>query len=383
MSIRILADRHLQNLEQLLPDEAELHFFEPAGTLPEAAPEFDALLIRTVSKIDRNILPETGHLRFIGTATAGYDHIDTRYLSEKGVAFARSEGCNARSVGEYVITCLLYWANLKNELLTHKKVGIVGCGHTGSFVSHFLQRLGIEQVGYDLPKEAREPGFRSASLEELFDCDILTFHTPLIRSGPHPTHHLGNRAWFKHSFDLVINSARGGVVCEEDLIDAKQSGYLRDIILDVWEGEPLFADQTAEEAFIATPHIAGYSAEAKFRASQIVTEKLCRHFNLPAQPAQAPVTFSANNYRFEPGWPAATVLWENNRIKEYDRELRKLIGKPAEIKGDAFAQLRTRQPLRHEYLAMRRQLHDNTPGASHLDLFKDESDQPKKRSTTR
>jgi erythronate-4-phosphate dehydrogenase len=382
MSIRIMADRHLQNLKQLLPDSADVTFFEPDNTLPADAAEFDALLVRTVSKINPDTLPETGKLSFIGTATAGFDHVDTGYLSEKGVTFARSEGCNARSVGEYVVTCLLYWADQTKLKLTSKKAGIVGCGHTGTFVAHFLDRLGVETVQYDPPKEKTEPGFRSASLEELLGCDILTFHTPLTKIGLHPTFHMADRSWFSHGFDLVINTARGGVVSELDLLKSKQTGDLQQFILDVWEGEPAFDDRAVSEAFIATPHIAGYSAEAKFRASQIVIEKLCRHFRIPVQETQGAKPYTADDYRYSPVWPQSRVLWENNRIRYYDRELRKLISSPDEIRSKAFAQLRTRMPLRHEYPAILDQLPANSPGAAHFQIFSGEPGPPTKRSTS-
>ncbi len=382
MSIRILADRHLQNLKQLLPDSASVTFFEPDNNLPANAAEFDALLVRTVSKINRHTLPETGKLSFIGTATAGYDHVDTDYLSEKGVTFARSEGCNARSVGEYVVTCLLYWADQMNRELIQKKVGIVGCGHTGTFVGHFLDCLGVETVQYDPPKEKTEPGFRSASLEELLACDILTFHTPLTKSGLHPTFHMADSSWFSHGFDLLINTARGGVVSEQDLLKSKQTGDIQQFILDVWEGEPAFDDRAASEAFIATPHIAGYSAEAKFRASQIVIEKLCRHFELQALEGQASTLFDLNEFHFSSEWPLSRVLWNNNRIRFYDQNLRKLIGSPDQVKSGAFAQLRTRMPLRHEYPAILNRLPANSPATAHFQIFTGEPGSPTKRSTS-
>ncbi|MCC5940399.1 MAG: 4-phosphoerythronate dehydrogenase [Balneolaceae bacterium] len=348
--MKVLADQFLYNVRELLPNSCECSLFDPSDGFPEKAPLYDALLIRTVTKINRETLPDPGNLKFIGTATAGFDHVDQNHLKKLGVAFARSEGCNASAVGEYVLTSLYKWADSKNRDLKNLQIGIVGCGNTGSAVNFYLKRLGIKTVLYDPPKDRREPTFSSASEEELLNCDILTFHTPLTASGDDPTVHICGEKWLNREFKLVINSARGGVVDEKSLLKAKEIGLIEDYILDVWEGEPDFSDEVASEAFIATPHIAGYSREAKQRASEMVITELCRFFNLK-QPDTVfneipPALRKSDSLSF------ASFLWENNQVDLYDLELRKLIGMSSVTKSEKFAELRSQTKTRFEFATL-------------------------------
>jgi erythronate-4-phosphate dehydrogenase len=352
--MKILADQYLYKLDELIPDEAELSRYNPDDGFPEQATEFDALLIRTVTKISRDTLPNAGKLKFIGSATAGFDHVDTGYLRKLGIEFARSEGCNANAVGEFVITVLYKWAQARNCDLSSKTAGVVGCGNTGGRVVRYLKKLGIQTVQYDPPKAERERGFSSAGLEELLTCDILTFHTPLTHSGTHPAFHLCSDRWLEHGFDLIINSARGGVVDEKALLKAWEEGKNNDFILDVWEGEPVFSDEAAGKAFIATPHIAGYSKQAKWKASERVVKEMCRYFGLKPKSSEMNVN-STENFTVQTKNPSfADVLWQNSNVKYYDRELRKMIGQNDKEKAFRFARLRSETETRTEFSSMMR-----------------------------
>src|SRR5699024_258862 len=169
---------------------------------------------------------------------------------------------------EYVATALLFWSEAKNMDLANCSLGIVGVGHVGRAVDKQARALGLNTVLYDPPRQQREPSFQSAEREEVLQCDILTLHTPLSRNGQYPTFHWLDTDFLQnYSFKLILNSARGGVVDEEALLKAAQRGGVEDYILDVWEGEPYFDDEIAQKAFIKTPHIAGYSLQAKTKAS--------------------------------------------------------------------------------------------------------------------
>jgi erythronate-4-phosphate dehydrogenase len=354
--MKILADKYLYRISDLVPAGAELHRFDPEEQPPDIITDYDALLIRTVTKINPDTLPATGKLKFVGTATAGTDHVDTDHLKNLGITFGHSPGCNARAVAEYVITAIYLWAekrriNPENGELT---VGVVGCGHTGSAVTGLLKKLGIRYLPFDPPKAERDPGFKSVSADELITADILTFHTPLTRSGKHATHHLCSAAWLENGFSLLINAARGGVVDERALIKAMGRNLVGDAVIDVWENEPLFSDEMAALSMIATPHIAGYSRESKFRASKLVIDEMCRVLGLePVRVVpeelfdEAIITNSDMDF--------AGFLGRNNKIDLYDRELRKLIGLPGSEKGRLFAKLRAETPTRFEYAAILRE----------------------------
>ena len=352
MSLRIAADQYLQNVESLLPEGVELFQFDPANGLPDDVTNYDALLIRTVIQINSQTLPKTGNLKFIGTASAGFDHIDRNYLAKEGVHFSQSEGCNANAVGEYVVAVLYKWAEKMRITISDKTVGVVGCGHTGSAVINLLKKLDINYVAYDPPKEIRDQNFRSASVAELMEADILTFHTPLTSSGDHPTKHLGNREWFDSGFDLIINASRGGVVNESDLFNQFKKGTVGNYILDVWENEPLFSDDIAKHAFLATPHIAGYSVESKFRATKIVLTRLLNSFGLEPNQNVKPKPFDPAHFTYSDTFSFTDFMWRNNQIYYYSTELRKLIGLPSKKKSVAFADLRSKTSLRHEYSSM-------------------------------
>ena len=161
--MKVLADKYLYKIDKLVPEDAKLTLYDPDDGFPEYAKYYDALLIRTVTKITPNTLPEPGNLSFIGSATAGFDHVDLDYLAKCGIAFARSEGCNANAVAEYVITALYKWAGERGVEMPSRKVGIVGCGNTGGRVAGYLKKLGVQTVLYDPPKAQREESFTSSA----------------------------------------------------------------------------------------------------------------------------------------------------------------------------------------------------------------------------
>src|SRR5699024_10253083 len=152
---------NIPRIDHFLPKDANISFYDPRQQpLKEIPDNVQALLIRTVTKINRKTFPKLpSDLEFIETASAGMDHIDKQYLTENNIDFANAAGCNARSVGEYVATALLLWANEQSYDLTQLSVGIVGAGHTGTAVEDLLTRLNVTTITYDPPREERESSF--------------------------------------------------------------------------------------------------------------------------------------------------------------------------------------------------------------------------------
>ncbi|MDX1640773.1 MAG: 4-phosphoerythronate dehydrogenase [Balneolaceae bacterium] len=347
--MRILADKYLHALDRLISDDFALTTYDPDLGFPDSATEYDVLLIRTVTKINPETLPKAGNIKFVGSATAGFDHVDVEHLRNLGIEFARSEGCNANAVAEYVLTVLYRWGQMRDVNVEDLKIGVVGCGNTGGSLIGYLEKVGIDFVPYDPPKAERENDFISADLHELLKCDILSFHTPLTNSGPHPTYHLCNKGWLKNKFKLIVNSSRGGVVDEHALMNAKNANLVSDFVLDVWENEPVFSDKSASQAFIATPHIAGYSREAKWMASEIVVRKMHEFFGktyLPPVQNEKPVEVDLAGPE---GVTFADFLWKNHKIDHYDEKLRNLIGLPDKEKARKFADLRSNTETRFEF----------------------------------
>jgi len=349
--INVLADQYLYNIQSYLPENIHLQLFDPAKGLPSNISDIHGLLIRTVIPINKQTLPKIpDQLSFMGTASAGTDHVDTDYLQNHDITFADAAGCNARSVAEYVATALLLWEQSRNHNLQALTAGIVGVGHVGTQVSRLLDNLGISTVQYDPPRENREADFSSSSLDEVLDCDILSFHIPLTQTGDYPTYlWLDSEKLANRAFDLVINSARGGVVDEQALLQAKRTGLVRDIIIDVWEHEPEVQIETAQETFIKTPHIAGYSDQAKSDASKFVADALIDHFELPApnnQDAGSSRVVEKTISEFDSLSELLTFL---HPIKKYETKLSKILKHQFEDRGTQFNKLRADFPLRNEF----------------------------------
>ncbi len=346
--IHVLADQNLYLARELLPSGVSLSLFNPNKGLP-SLDGVDALIVRTVTALNRTTLKHPpARLKFIGTASSGTDHIETNYFEDKGIKVVNTKGCNAQAVAEYVLTALFFWReHFKTEI---PKVGIMGAGFTGSAVAAMLSRFGIDIALYDPPRAETDHSFISATEGELLNCPILTFHVPLSE-GTHPTRHWLSGARLEgRSFELIINAARGGVVDEKALLRAKETGGVRNFILDVWENEPDFNSMVAEQAFIATPHIAGYSEQAKIAATHMIYTEISHTFNLAesAPPTIAPtliVELEKQAYTF------GEILKRVNPIFFYDRQLRKLTHQ--QDKGLQFSVLRTGHPYRYEYSALR------------------------------
>ena len=286
---------------------------------PDDVRNADALIIRTRTHCNRQLL-EGSRVRFIATATIGFDHLDTDYLDEAGIVWTNCPGCNATSVAQYVRNALIEAEREGIVKLSEASLGIVGYGHVGRAVceslrpyvkeillndpplenEEFLLRQAtqaspnvaerrMKDEGFDVAHESEKSGNPDSSLfthhstfKSLADlassCDIISFHTPLTAVGLYPTYHLANEKFFQSlkRKPLFINAARGGVVDEAALLDAMDKGLVRQAIIDTWEGEPAINRALLSKVFIGTPHIAGYSADGKSNATLMALRALVR-----------------------------------------------------------------------------------------------------------
>ncbi len=345
--LKILADQNIYRIKEFLPDEILLECYDPTNGIPDLT-GFDALFVRTVSKLNETTLPVLPNsLKLIGTGSSGSDHIETEYFEGQGIKIIDAKGCNANAVSEYIITSLLLWGIKKQKNLQKLKVGIIGAGATGSAVAKQLAKFEISFCSYDPPRQEREPNFKSALLEDVLSCDVLTFHVPLSKKGTNSTHHwLDAEKLESQKFELIINASRGGVIDELALMEAMNKETVKDVIIDVWEGEPDFNTALVGKAFIATPHIAGYSEQATLNASKILTEKFIEFFDIEISHSQklyAPkvIDIADLNYSFY------ELLLRLHPLREYDADIRNLCLRPD--KAVLFQKLRTDRPYRFEY----------------------------------
>ena len=247
----------------------------------------DALIVRTRTRCDRQLL-EGSKVRMVATATIGYDHIDTAYMEEAGITWVNCTGCNAGSVRQYVESALLVLSeHLSLPIDSRITLGIVGCGHVGQKVREMAQSMGLSIMVSDPPKGIAD-GVTMADMAE--KADIISFHVPLIITGEHATWHLANEKWFKSlkRQPIIINTSRGEVVDNDALLDAMQAGLVRQAVIDTWEHEPDINRQLLDKVIIGTPHIAGYSADGKVNADNMVMEAICNFFKLELPPIIVP-----------------------------------------------------------------------------------------------
>ncbi len=277
--LKIIADEKIPYLKELFSDFLVLDAIPSSEIGFEKIKSYDALFVRTVTKVNGSLLEGT-NIRILGSMTSGVDHIDRKYLRKKGIKLIYAPGSNARSVAEYVIASLIVFAKKKGFILEDKTIGIIGVGNVGTKVAMMCHALGIKVLLYDPPKYIRTKNRRYISLKKLSDADIITLHVPLTFTGKYKTFHLVDEDFLKElkPRTTFINTSRGAVVDEKALI--KFYNRLGGLILDVWENEPDINIELLKLADIGTPHIAGHSLEGKFSASYNVYKKLCKYLGI-------------------------------------------------------------------------------------------------------
>jgi erythronate-4-phosphate dehydrogenase len=352
--MRIIADENMPLVAECLPGHA-LQRLPGRGLRREALLEADALLVRSVTRVDAALVAGTP-VRFVGTATIGTDHLDLPALAGLGITVASAPGCNARAVGEWVATVLATWAAQRDRPLAGLTLGVVGLGNTGRAVLDLARVLGLRVIGCD-PFVAL-PGVEQRCLGDLLGaCDAVSLHVPLTRGGAHPTFHLLDEAALGRLRDdaLLINACRGEVVAGEDLATALDARPGLVAVLDTWEGEPRVDAGLLGRVRFGSPHVAGYSQEGKWRGTAMIATALCRRFGLPAPApleqllAGMPVPAPLRPQGDTPAARLASVLQQACAIGRDDAALRAAVAGPDPLA--AFDALRRHYPPRREFTA--------------------------------
>ncbi len=276
--MNILADQQIPFAKQAFQQFGDVELIHGRDITHNNLDNVDILLVRSITKVNEELLDDTA-VKFVGTATSGFDHIDQSYLKSHKIKFAYTPGSNARSVAEYVLSALLVLFDDELEKLQNSTVGIIGYGHVGSKVARFLEILGLRCLLNDPPLARQQASSLFVSLDEVLDADIITIHVPLIKEGLDPTYHLITETELKKVKDeaVLINTARGGVVDEFALLNKIKESSIKTVI-DVWEGEPNINQELLQTANITTSHIAGYSTDGKLRATEMLYQKACEFF---------------------------------------------------------------------------------------------------------
>lgn len=259
-----------------------------------------ALIIRSRTAINEELLKKARQLQLIITCTSGFDHIDLDATQKWGVTVMHTPSANIESAAQLtwglVLNCVnnIYQANKmvkagewKRDLITGielagRNYGIIGLGRIGTRVAEIAQAFGMNIVAYDPYQDdavfERLKIPRLSYEEVLKTADIVSFHVPKTLE----TEHMLNRSQFEyiHRGITLINTSRGSVINENDLCEAIENGWLRSVGLDVFEKEPLQRNSKllTYPNVVLTPHIGANTEDAFFKASQVAANKLMAFF---------------------------------------------------------------------------------------------------------
>ena len=352
----IVADENIPLLDAFFAGFGEIRRV-PGRSIDRATVEqADVLLVRSVTNVNRALL-EGSKVRFVGTCTIGTDHLDLEYFNEAGITWSSAPGCNARGVVDYVLGSLMTLAEIEGVDLSQRTYGVVGAGEVGGRLIKVLKGLGWNVKVCDPPRQAAEGG-EYVSLEQIIEqCDVISLHTPLTRSGGGATWHLFDQqrlqqlkpgAW-------LINAARGPVVDNAALRKVLLEREDLQAVLDVWEAEPEVDTALAELCVLATPHIAGYSLDGKQRGTAQIYQAYCAFSGQPAviqlsdllpAPWLSEVTLHADS---DPAWALARLCRGVYDPRRDDADFRRsLVGNVGEQRA-AFDMLRKQYPVRREF----------------------------------
>ena len=347
--IRIVADHKIPFLQGALEGVASVRFLPGGEISRDDLVDADALITRTRTICNKELLEHTG-IRFIASATIGYDHIDTDFCDQAGIGWTNAPGCNASSVQQYVVSALLCLAVRRGFDLDGLTLGVVGVGHVGSRVARAGQALGMKVLLNDPPRARSEGAEAFTPLEKLLEqADVITLHVPLNRKGEDKTAGMvDNRFTGRVKRGAVlINTSRGGVVEEDALVRGLSSGKLGDVVLDVFRGEPVVNPGLLDAVTLATPHIAGYSLDGKANGTGMAVRAVSKYFSLDMddwQPSGIPLPEDPVLDVDAGSRSGRGLLWDLYR-KTYD-----ITRDDAMLRNDpsAFEQLRGDYPFRRE-----------------------------------
>ncbi|PPI88235.1 4-phosphoerythronate dehydrogenase [Candidatus Pantoea edessiphila] len=279
--MKILADENIAYVYEIFKNTGNVLRVPSKKIINKELLDTECLIIRSVTKIHKKLIKDTS-LKFIGTATSGTDHIDKDLLTRSGIAFSSTPGCNAIAVAEYVFTSLLFLAEYNNFQIKDLVIGIIGVGNIGSYLNKILKAWGVETLLCDPPRFDKGEKGNFYTLNQIIEnANVITFHTPLYNEGKYKTLHMVDKKMLLSlkPNTILINSCRGAVINNKELVDVMKIRNDIKVIIDVWEKEPRLLHNLLNRTSIATAHIAGHTLEAKIRATIKLYAEWCKLIN--------------------------------------------------------------------------------------------------------
>ena len=277
--------------------------FENENEITRIIKDYDGLIVRNKTQVNLSILKNALKLKFIGRLGVGLDNIDTGYCKSKNIHVQPATGMNADSVAEYVVSSSMSlikkipmfhngtvkgeWprTTIKSFEINQKYLGIIGFGTIGKKVAEYSSKNGLKILAYDpYVKEInnKEIDVKLSNLKEIFEkSDIISIHLPLTDE----TKNIINKSSFSQMKNkpIIINTSRGGIINENDLIEAYNKNNISGFALDVFEKEPIESEFYKKIKLgmncILTPHISGVTTESNIRVSDYIVKKITDFFN--------------------------------------------------------------------------------------------------------
>ena len=342
--MKLVADINIPYLKGALDSYFDEVVLLPAKEITsEVVRNADALLVRTRTFCNADLL-EGSMVKFIGSATIGFDHIDSKFCNSRGIEWVNAPGCNSGGVQQWIASTLIHISKTKGIDLKGKVLGVVGVGNVGKKVVAIGLALGMKVLCCDPPRKRDENLLDFVDINAIAQqSDFVTFHVPLTNTGVDATYHMVSSellSSFKKGV-VLLNSSRGEVIDTQSLIESIKSKKFSAVALDVWENEPTISHELLNLVDIATPHIAGYSLEGKVNGTSMVIDSLSRFFNLGIHPWTPKPNPAEVKEILQNPIDLIDVIERISQIKEDDIQLR--------IMPDAFEQIRSDYNLRRDF----------------------------------
>lgn len=346
--MKILVDANITAVQDIFQPHGEVIRKEGRLIRQEDLQSADAMIIRSVTQVNRALLEGTP-VRFVGTTTIGTDHLDISWLEENGITWASAPGCNADSAAQYTLAVIWLACRRRGLKLANQTAGIIGKGNVGSRVMHLLSTLGVHTVANDPPRaDAGETGL--VSFDEALEQNIVCLHVPLEHNGPYPTFHLlngGNLSALQPGA-LLVNSARGAVV-DGEALKKRINEHSLYAALDVWPNEPVVDAGLVSASLVATPHVAGYSNDGKYNGASQVYRAFCNWAGEPEQPVPALPTGNRRLMLTDETDALSQALDAACFVREHDEAMRQLTRLSAQLIPIEFDRLRREYPARRDF----------------------------------
>ncbi|MGA3115544.1 MAG: phosphoglycerate dehydrogenase [Syntrophobacteraceae bacterium] len=290
-----LSESGIEKLSKVPGFEVEVNTTLSAEEFRRAIKEFDALVIRSATKVTTEVLENAHNLKVIGRAGIGLDNVDIEAASKRGIVVMNTPEGNVITTAEHAIAMMLALtrnipqasSSLKNgawekkrfkgKEVFNKVLGIIGVGRIGRIVAERAQGLKMQVIGYDPyinPEVIDSLGIRGVSFDELLaSSDYITIHTPMTSE----TRNVLNADTFRKMKPgvFVINCARGGIINEQDLYEAIKQGIVAGAALDVFAKEPPTGNPLLTlDQVIATPHLGASTEEAQENVAIAVADQI-------------------------------------------------------------------------------------------------------------